>query len=59
MELDRLKRRLEQMIDDLQHYLGEGGAASFDQYRQYVGRIEGVRLAIVELDDIAKQTLED
>ena len=57
--MERLKLRLERMVEDLSVALGDGHAQSWEQYRQYVGRIEGLRLALIELDEIEKLMLEE
>jgi hypothetical protein len=57
--MERLKLRIEGMIERLSEALSDGQAQSWDQYKQYVGRIEGLRLALMELDEVEKLTLDE
>lgn len=51
----KLKTKLIEFIDDRAHSLGRGEAHSFESYRQQVGMIEGLGLAIDLIKDLDKE----
>lgn len=42
-----------------QEFLANGGAKSFDEYKEVVGRIRGLQLATMHIKDLAKAVSED
>ena len=57
--LDRLRRRIRDMMNDYADTLAGGGAQDFPEYKRLCGVIEGLALAERELLDIRKLTDED
>ena len=57
--LDRLRRRIRDMMNDYADTLAGGGAQDFPEYNRLSGVIEGLALAERELLDIRKLTDED
>lgn len=47
---DEIKKR----IADLQEALGDGAAKSYDQYREIVGNIKGLRATQMYVEDLAR-----
>lgn len=56
---ERITRGLAGRIQDEMHKLASGQAASFDQYKQTVGKIQGLRGALDVVDDVFKEILND
>ena len=58
-ELLRLKRSLETLIETRTIKLATGNVSDFTVYKQIVGELRGISLALGEIDDIMKQSQED
>jgi hypothetical protein len=56
--LDVLLEKFEEDVSSSTEYLSAGGAKSFDEYREVVGRIRGLRLAIQTTKDLAKNLMD-
>jgi hypothetical protein len=46
-------------ISSATQFLVSGGAKSFDEYREVVGRIRGLQLAIQTTKDLSRNFMED
>lgn len=57
--LDRLRRRIRDIMNDYADTLAGGGAQDFPEYKRLCGVIEGLALAERELLDIRKLSDED
>lgn len=55
---DVLVEKFEEDVESSAQFLVAGGAKSFDEYREVVGRIRGLRLAIQTTTDLAKTQME-
>jgi len=56
--LDLLNKKLEVQIDGFKDVLCDGGAKSFDHYKELSGAIRGLRLAQFELGDLVRKLKE-
>lgn len=56
---DVLIQKFEEDITSSQQFLVGGGAKSFDDYREVVGRIRGLQLAIQTTKDLSRSQMED
>ena len=57
--LDVLISKYEGDISSSIEFLATGRAESFDKYRELVGRIQGLRLAIQTTKDLSRNFMED
>jgi hypothetical protein len=55
---DVLVEKHEEDVASSVEFLVNGGCKSFDDYREAVGRIRGLRLAIQTTNDLAKTQME-
>jgi hypothetical protein len=55
---DVLVEKHEEEVASSVEFLVNGGCKSFDDYREVVGRIRGLRLAIQTTTDLAKTQME-
>ena len=51
---EEITKELDKQIEDLKNLLEYGGSSSYDEYRQVVGRIEGLELAKEQITNIVK-----
>jgi hypothetical protein len=58
-QLDRLRRRLRDLLNDYADTVAGGSAQDFAEYKKFCGIIEGLALAERELLDIRQKTDED
>lgn len=56
---DALIDKYEEDIASSTQFLVNGGAKSFDEYREVVGRIRGLQLAIQTTKDLSRNFMED
>lgn len=56
--LDVLVQKLEEDVSSSAEYLISGGAKSFDEYKEIVGRIRGLRLAVQTTKDLARNLMD-
>jgi hypothetical protein len=56
--LDLLNKKLEVKIDDFKSILCDGGAKSYDHYKELSGTIRGLQLAQYELGDLVRKLKE-
>ena len=56
---DALIDKFEEDISSATQFLVSGGAKSFDDYREVVGRIRGLQLAIQTTKDLSRNFMED
>lgn len=56
---DVLIRKYEEDISSSADFLIGGGAKDFAEYREVVGRVRGLRLAIDATKDLSRSQLED
>ena len=56
--LDILNEKLEEQLQGFRKVLCDGGASSFDHYKELSGTIRGLQLAQVELGDLVRKTKE-
>ena len=56
---DVLVAKFEEDIDSSVQFLVGGGAKSFDEYREVVGRIRGLQLATQATKDLSRSHMED
>ena len=56
--LDRLDRILDDYIGRTNDHLGSGGAASIEEYKQYVGRNEAYRLIKDDIRVLREEILD-
>lgn len=56
---DALIDKYEEDISSATQFLVSGGAKSFDDYREIVGRIRGLQLAIQTTKDLSRNFMED
>ena len=56
---DVLIDKFEEDVASLTQFLVGGGAKSFDEYREVVGRIRGLQLAIQSTKDLSRSQMED
>lgn len=57
--LDRLRRRLRDLMNDYADTVSTGGAQDFAEYKRLCGVIEGLALAERELLDVAQRAMVD
>ncbi len=57
--LDRLRRRLRDMMNDYADTVAGGSAQDFAEYKRLCGVIEGLALAERELLDVAQRAMVD
>jgi hypothetical protein len=55
--LDRLRRRLRDLMNDYADTVSTGGAQDFAEYKRLCGVIEGLALAERELLDVAQRAM--
>jgi hypothetical protein len=58
-QLDRLRRRLRDLLNDYADTVAGGGAQDFAEYKKLCGIIEGLALAERELLDIRQKSDDD
>lgn len=58
-QLDRLRRRLRDLLNDYADTVAGGGAQDFAEYKKLCGVIEGLALAERELLDIRQKAEDD
>lgn len=56
---DVLIDKFEEDVASSTQFLVGGGAKSFDEYREVVGRIRGLQLAIQSTKDLSRSQMED
>lgn len=56
--LDILNAKLEEQLQGFKKVLCDGGASSFDHYKELSGTIRGLQLAQMELGDLVRKTKE-
>jgi hypothetical protein len=56
--LDILNEKLEEQLQSFRKVLCDGGASSFDHYKELSGTIRGLQLAQMELGDLVRKTKE-
>lgn len=56
--LDVLVEKFGEDVSSSAEYLISGGAKSFDEYKEVVGRIRGLRLAIETTKDLARNLMD-
>ena len=56
---DVLIQKFEEDISSSTQFLVGGGAKSFDDYKEVVGRIRGLQLAIQTTKDLSRSQMED
>ena len=55
---EALNKKLETQIESFRSVLCDGGAKSYDHYKELSGTIRGLQLAQVELGDLVRKTKE-
>lgn len=58
-QLDRLRRRLRELLNDYADTVAGGSAQDFAEYKRLCGVIEGLALAERELLDIRQRSVDD
>jgi hypothetical protein len=56
---DVLVQKFEEEVASSSQFLVNGGAKSFDDYREVVGRIRGLQLAIETTKDLLRSQMEE
>jgi hypothetical protein len=56
---DVLVEKHKEDVDSSTEFLVNGGAKSFDEYREVVGRIRGLQLAIQTTKDLSRNFMEE
>ncbi len=56
---DVLVQKFEEDIASSQQFLVTGGAKNFEDYREVVGRLRGLQLAIQTTKDLSRSQMED
>ena len=56
---DVLIQKFEEDVASSQQFLIGGGAKSFDEYREVVGRVRGLQLAIQTTKDLSRSQMEE
>jgi hypothetical protein len=56
---DVLVEKHKEDVDSSTEFLVNGGAKSFDEYREVVGRIRGLQLAILTTKDLSRNFMEE
>ena len=54
--LDLLSAKIEEQLQSFQKVLCDGGANSFDHYKELSGTIRGLHLAQIEIGDLVRKT---
>lgn len=54
--LDVLNAKIEEQLQGFQKVLCDGGANSFDHYKELSGTIRGLQLAQMEIGDLVRKT---
>ena len=57
--LDNLETRINEYITKLGEHLSFGGAENFDQYKQYVGRVEGLKMVLNDIVDLRERYISE
>jgi hypothetical protein len=57
--IEELNREIDKEIYNLKTFLASGGAQSYDNYRQIVGKVEGLEWAKNHLNHITKKMLHE
>ena len=57
--LDILNKKLEAQVESFRAILCDGGAKSFDHYKELSGTIRGLQLAQYELGDLVRKLKEN
>jgi hypothetical protein len=53
--LDLLNKKIEEQLEGFQKVLCDGGAKSYDHYKELSGTIRGLQLAQYELGDLVRK----
>lgn len=56
---DVLVEKYEEDVSSSTQFLGSGGAKTYEEYKEVVGRIRGLRFAIQTTKDLARSQMED
>jgi len=56
---DALIDSYEEDVSSATKFLASGGAKNFDEYKEVVGRIRGLQLAIQSTKDLSRNFMED
>ena len=56
---DVLIQKFEEDVDSSTQFLVGGGAKSFDEYKEVVGRVRGLQLAIQTTKDLSRSQMEE
>ena len=56
--LDILNKKFEAQVESFRAILCDGGAKSFDHYKELSGTIRGLHLAQMEINDLVRKTKE-
>jgi hypothetical protein len=56
--LDVLNDKIEEQLQSFKKVLCDGGANSFDHYKELSGTIRGLHLAQMEINDLVRKTKE-
>ena len=56
--LDVLNAKIEEQLQSFKKVLCDGGANSFDHYKELSGTIRGLHLAQMEINDLVRKTME-
>ena len=59
VELERLRRRIREILNDYADTIAGGGAQDFAEYKRLCGVIEGLAIAERELLDVRQQSEDD
>ena len=57
-EYEYLNSKLEERRKELVEFLGDGGAKSYDHYRELCGTIRGLETAQLEINDLVRKLKE-
>jgi hypothetical protein len=58
-ELEVIRKKIREDLNDLADVLATGGAASFEMYKQLVGKIEGLALAERYILDLQERLMKE
>jgi hypothetical protein len=58
-ELETIRKKIREDLNDLADVLATGGAASFEMYKQLVGKIEGLALAERYILDLQERLMKE
>jgi hypothetical protein len=56
---DVLNSKLEEQVNNLQQVVSDGGAKSYDHYRELCGTIRGLQSAQREINDLVQKLTKD